>query len=349
MKKPALATLHRYEYNAERDRLCAHTMPVEEVVMKKRWTDLFFTLVMLAMLPLLLAVALGLYFARLMVNPPRAKQWRTPHDEGWEYENVYFEANDGVPISSWFIPARDDGPCPAVVIVHGWTWNRLGNAAGDMLARIAHSSRVDLLQPARALHDAGYHVLMLDLRNHGRSGSSPTVTFGYGEAADLLGAVTFLKSREDVDAGRIGVLGYSMGANAVMFACARTEDVKAAIAVQPVRPFAFAHHLAHSLLGPLGGVALNVARRVYYNAGGPLWETTDPAIVADLIGPTAIMYVQGEGDPWGDVPNVRRFYELSAEPKALHVVPSNDRFGGYLYLGEHPEVLLDFFAQHLVE
>jgi pimeloyl-ACP methyl ester carboxylesterase len=324
-------------------------MPFEGVVMKKRWTDLLFLLLILAALPLLGAVALGLYFARLMVNPPRAKQWRTPHDEGWEYENVYFEASDGVPISSWLIPAGGDGPRPAVVIVHGWTWNRLGNAAGDMLARIAYSSQVELLQPARALHDAGYHVLMFDLRNHGRSGSSPTVTFGHGEASDLLGAVTYLRGREDVDAGRIGVLGYSMGANTAMFACARTEHIRAAIAVQPVRPFAFAHRLANSLLGPLGSVALNVARRVYYNAGGPLWETTDPAIVADLFRSTAIMYVQGEGDPWGDVPNVRRFYELSPEPKALHVVPSNDRFGGYLDLGEHPEVMLEFFAQHLAE
>jgi hypothetical protein len=138
-----------------------------------------------------------------------------------------------------------------------------------------------------------------------------------------------------------------MGANAVMMACAKTQDIKAVIAVQPVRPFAFANRLAHNLLGPLGGIALKVARQLYYNAGGPLWETTDPAIVADLIGPTAVLYVQGDGDPWGDVPNVRRFYEMSKEPKALKVVPSMNRYGGYLYLGDHPEVMLEFLAEHL--
>lgn len=315
--------------------------------MKRSWTDLLFLLLILATLPLLAAVAMGLYFARLMVNPPRAKQWRTPADEGWEYDNVYFEADDGVPISAWFVPGAGAGPRPAVVMVHGWTWNRLGTAANDLLARIARSTPVDLFKPARALHDVGYHLLMFDLRNHGRSGSSPTVTFGYDEAEDLLGAVSYLKTREDVDKECIGALGYSMGANTVMFACADTQDIKAAIAVQPVRPFSFAHRLAGGILGPLGNVALNVARRLYYDAGGPLWETTDPAIVADLISPTAIMYVQGDGDPWGDVPNVRRFYELGEEPKALKIVPSNQRFGGYLYLGEHPEVMLDFFEEHL--
>ena len=309
---------------------------------------LLLLLLTLAVLPFMVAAAVGVYFARLMVNPPRAKQERTPSDEGWQYNNVFFEASDGVPISSWFIPAPDGGRRPVVIIVHGWTWNRLGTKQNDLLARIARSPAVDLLKPARALHQAGYHLLMLDLRNHGRSGASPTVTFGHDEANDLLGAVNFLREREDVDPERIGALGYSMGANAVMFACAQTEEIKAAIAVQPVRPFAFANRLADGLLGPLGGLALKVARNVYYNAGGPLWETTDPAIVADLVSPTAIMYVQGNGDPWGDVPNVRRLYEMGKEPKNMEIVPSTDRFGGYLYLGDHPELMLRFFETHLI-
>jgi pimeloyl-ACP methyl ester carboxylesterase len=313
----------------------------------KRFKGFLLLLLALAALPFAVAMAVGLYFARLMVNPPRAKQWKTPSDEGWDYQEVYFEASDGVPISAWFIPAPGNGSQPAVVIVHGWTWNRLGTAPGDMLARIAGSSGAELLRPAGALHEAGYHVMMLDLRNHGHSGASPTVTFGKHEAKDLLGAVSFLREREDVDRDRIGVLGYSMGANTVLFACAETEDIKAAIAVQPVRPFAFAHRLADGLLGPLGGVALSVARKLYYNAGGPLWETTDPAIVADLVSPTAIMYLQGNGDPWGDVPNVRRLYEMGHEPKMLEIVPSTDRYGGYLYLGDHPELMLRFFEKHL--
>lgn len=313
----------------------------------KRLKGLLLLLLTLAALPFIVAAALGLYFARLMVNPPRAKQPRTPSDEGWEYEDAYFEASDGVPISSWFVPAPGDAPRPVVAIVHGWTWNRLGNAQRGLLARVPGFSPVQLLKPARALREAGYHVLLFDLRNHGRSGASPTVTFGHDEANDVLGAVDYLKGREDVDPDRIGVLGYSMGANAVMFACAKTEDIKAAIAVQPVRLFSFGNRLANCVLGPLGGVALRVARKVYYNAGGPLWETLDPAIVADLVGPTAIMYVQGDGDPWGDVPNVRRFYEMGQEPKALEIVPSTDRLGGYLYFGDHPEKMLEFFGKHL--
>lgn len=317
--------------------------------MKKRLSSLLLLLCAVAALPLVLAVAAGLYLSRFIVNPPRARQWRTPDDEGWAYENVDFETSDGVPISSWFIPAPGNGPRPAVVIVHGLGWNRLGTAASDVMVRLAGSSPVELLRPARALHDAGYHLLMFDLRNHGHSGSSPTVTFGHDEAHDLLAAVGYLQGREEVDADRIGVLGYCMGANALMFACAKTQDIQAAIAVQPVRPFSFAHRLACGLLGPLGGVALSVARHAHYNAGGPLWETTDPIIVADLAGSTATMYIQGDGDPWGDVPDVRRLYEMAQEPKVLKIVPSANRFGGYHYLSEHPETMLEFLSAHLAK
>jgi pimeloyl-ACP methyl ester carboxylesterase len=316
--------------------------------MRKALKDLLVYLLILAALPFVAAAVVGLYFARLMVNPPRAKQWRTPSDEGWDYEDVFFEATDGVPLSSWFIPALGAGPRPAVVIIHGWLWNRLGSSKGDVLARIAGSSQVELLRPARALHDAGYHLLMFDQRNHGCSGSGLTVTFGHDEANDLLGAIRYLQGRDDVNADRIGVQGYSMGANAVMFACAKTNDIEAAIAVQPMRPFSFANRLADGLLGPLGGMALKVARKAYYNAGGPLFETIDPAIVADQVSPTPILYVQGDGDPWGDVPNARRFFELGKEPKVLEIVPSANRFDAYHYLGEHPEVMLKFFEEHLV-
>jgi dienelactone hydrolase len=315
--------------------------------MMRRIKSLLVLLLGLAALPGLIAAAAGVLFARMMINPQRTKQWKTPRDEGWEYENVFFEADDRVPISSWFVPAPGDGPRPAVIIAHGWTWNRLGTAADDPVSRLLGASPVKLMEPARILRDAGYHVLMPDLRNHGRSGSGPVVTFGQEESKDLLGAVSYLRSRQDVDGERIAILGYSMGANAAMFACSQTDQIKAAVVVQPVRPHAFAHRLAKSVLGPLSPVALNVACGLYYRSGGPLLETLDPAIVADLARNTATLYLEGDGDPWGSPADVRRLYELGNEPKTLRIVPSRDRYDGYVYLGKHPDLMTDFFGEHL--
>jgi dienelactone hydrolase len=315
--------------------------------MMRRIKSLLVVLLVLAALPGLVAVAAGLLFARMMINPPRTKQWKTPRDEGWEFENVFFEADDRVPISSWFIPAPAAGPRPAVVIAHGWTWNRLGTMADDPVSQLLGASPVELMEPARVLRDAGYHLLMPDLRNHGRSGSGPVVTFGQEESKDLAGAVSYLQGRQDVDGERIAILGYSMGASAAMFACSQTDQIKAAVLVQPERPHTFAHRLAKSLLGPLGSVAVNVARSLYYRSGGPLLETLDPAIVADLARTTATLFLQGDGDPWGSPEDVRRLYELSNEPKTLRIVPSHNRYDGYIYLEKHPDLITDYFAEHL--
>ena len=98
---------------------------------------------------------------------------------GHEYEDVEFPAADGVDLSGWFIPAAGDGPGPAVVFVHGWLWNRLGNVAGQVPVP---DKDVDFLPAAEALHDAGYHVLLFDLSNHGESGRRLPITYGMNEA-----------------------------------------------------------------------------------------------------------------------------------------------------------------------
>ena len=38
---------------------------------------------------------------------------------------------DGVDLKGWFIPSGQ-APGPAVVLIHGWMWNRLGNVAGQV-------------------------------------------------------------------------------------------------------------------------------------------------------------------------------------------------------------------------
>ncbi|RMF29626.1 MAG: alpha/beta fold hydrolase [Chloroflexi bacterium] len=316
--------------------------------MKRWWTSLFFLLLILAMLPALVVIGAALFLARMMTRPRRLPLWHTPRDVGLDYEAVHFDSDDGLYLDGWFIPAPGDGPRPAVVIAHGWPWNRAGTPAQDFFARLTQSPPIDLLRPAQALHQAGFHVLMFDFRNHGLSGSVPYLTFGRDEAADLMGAVRYLRQRPDVDPARVGVLGFSMGGNAVVFACARDEEqaIRAAVAVQPVRPSVFAPRFAATLLGPLAEPTLRLALRLYHRAGGPLLEEVDPTLVGDLVS-TPILYLQGNGDPWGTVRDVRRLYEQATGPKQLKIVPTQDRYGGYLYLGDHPEEMVAFFQEHL--
>ena len=67
-----------------------------------------------------------LKLTRLMLFARRAPIDRTPAEVGLAYEDVAFKAGDGVGLKGWFIPSEAEGPAPAIVFVHGWMWNRLG-------------------------------------------------------------------------------------------------------------------------------------------------------------------------------------------------------------------------------
>src|SRR5262249_61054515 len=122
--------------------------------------------------------------------PPR----RPPADADLHADDAVFPSDDGVTLRGWFIHrADDDGtPAPAIVFVHGWPWNRLGNLAGQT---VLPDRMVSFLQATQALARAGFHVLLFDLRNHGQSDSAWPVTFGVHEGRDFVGAVAWLRQR----------------------------------------------------------------------------------------------------------------------------------------------------------
>lgn len=307
-------------------------------------------------LPFVLGLGLGLaagrigyraaHLTRLMIVGWRRPPWRRPDDAGLPFEDVAFSSNDGVTLRGWFIPrAGDDGrPAPAVVFVHGWPWCRSGNLAGGTLIP---DRTVDFLGPAGALHAAGFHVLLFDLRNHGASDAAPPVTFGVDESRDFAGAVAFLRGRPEVDAAQIGAIGYSMGANTLLYGIPSCQPIRAAVAVQPVRVATFARSASRDLLGPLGPALLALAGPLHRALGAPPLAAIDPTPLAAHLGETALLYIQGDGDPWGSLDDVRAMAARTPNARPLVVAPSSDRYGGYLYVGEHQEEIVEFFRQHL--
>lgn len=97
-------------------------------------------------------------------------------------------------------PVRAD----AVVIAVGFLGNLHGYRYRDL---------------SEALFAHGYHVLMLEMRGHGRTGAlHPDIpmTFGILEALDLLSASAWVRERADV--GRVGLIGFSWGATDALIA-----------------------------------------------------------------------------------------------------------------------------------
>jgi dienelactone hydrolase len=295
-----------------------------------------------------LITAVAAFFVRRMVNPARQRLWATPGDLGLAYEDVQFPAQDGIRLSGWFVPAADaqkDGA--AVILVHGWTWNRLGLTADDVISGIHGSRPVDLLRLAYKLHQEGYHVLMFDLRNHGESAAAPPVTFGWQEANDLLGAVAYLNGRAEVDSSRIGAVGFSLGANTVLYTLPQTEQIKTAVVIQPTSISTYANRYGNEMFGPLSLVAVPLTEAMYQSAGGLRFAAMQPAFSAAGAGQTPVLYVQADGDKWGSPVDVVQIAEKTPQAHGPVFVEAAHRFGGYQYVIDHPELVVDFLAESL--
>ncbi len=295
-------------------------------------------------------VVAAAYLARTMIAPIRQKIWETPADVGLKYEEVEFPAQDGVRLSGWFIPASagEESDGETIVLVHGWRWNRLGYQAEDMFANVTGSTNVDLLSLIQALHGNGFHVLTFDLRNHGKSAASRPVTFGQGEAKDLLGALAYLENRDNVNKGKIGVIGFSIGANAGLFALPQTDLIHALVAVQPMTPSLFSYRLATDFMGFMGSIVRSMAELIYRFFGGPRMEGIVPAFAAAGAGDTPVLFIQGTGDAWGSSEDVSNMADMTPHAQELLFVNSTHRFDGYQYLVDNPRVASEFFKQYFL-
>jgi len=157
--------------------------------------------------------------AEILTTAQPAIHQETPQTYQMRYEEVTFSAReDGLSIAAWYIPVDDESTLntPAIVMVHGWNASR------------TDGFNQHFLDMALELHNAGFAVMMIDLRGHGESQAAHT-SFGVFERRDVLAAIDELLARGH-PAGRIGLLGTSMGAASVVGAAVEHPAVGAVVA-----------------------------------------------------------------------------------------------------------------------
>ncbi len=102
-----------------------------------------------------------------------------------------------------YLPSRADGPCPAVVLCHGFA------GVKEML-----------LPPyAEAFAGAGFVALTFDYRGFGESDGTPGRLSPQQQITDIRNALTYLRGLDEVARDRVGLWGTSYGgANAISVA-----------------------------------------------------------------------------------------------------------------------------------
>jgi pimeloyl-ACP methyl ester carboxylesterase len=103
------------------------------------------------------------------------------------------------------------------------------NGAAVVLRHGSSSTANDTLGHAAVLARHGYGVLVTDARGHARSGGR-AMDFGWYGDRDIAAAVSFLATLPEVDAGRIAVVGLSMGGEEALGSAAAEPRIAAVVA-----------------------------------------------------------------------------------------------------------------------
>ena len=146
----------------------------------------------------------------------------TPKSFEIPYEDVAFNAPDGVPLKGWWVPAPDARG--TVILVHG-----------------LNRSRIEMVRKVPFLHKLGWNALLFDLRHHGASGGDVS-SFGFYEKQDVHAATAFARGRAQ---GPVVLWGVSLGGAAATLAAAEDRGVAALICDSSYRSLrdTVSHHL----------------------------------------------------------------------------------------------------------
>ena len=104
-----------------------------------------------------------------------------------------------------------------------------GSGVPIVLLHGSGSTRDGVLDHLAELARAGFGILAFDARGHGESDGTAMDWGWYGDR-DTAAAVSFLEHRPDVERGRIGAVGLSMGGEEALTTAASDPRIRAVVA-----------------------------------------------------------------------------------------------------------------------
>lgn len=287
------------------------------------------------------------YLSNSIVKGGQAPVFGSPGDYDLEYEDVTFQASDGVTLSGWLI----EGSTQKIVIQShfGVQCSRSGYTPEGKGRPRMWQADIPFMKHVKYLVDRGYSVLTYDFRNHGDSGTGTCewVTWGPEEHKDVLAAVDFVSNHPTYRDSRIGLLSICMGAASSTYAfgvadgLASYDNIKAMIAIQPLRypDFVSALHL-DNFIGRRVTKRNNERTNIDLNAVSFMPDV--PAINV----PTLL--VQNSNDEYLNRQSIDEYYDaLQVEKEMMWLDLGTKRAAGYDYLTKNPERILSFFDKHL--
>ncbi len=286
----------------------------------------------------------------LVKTGPNAPLFDNPANHGLDYDDVEFDASDGVTLRGWLIPGD---PGRVIIQSHfGLFCSRAGyTTEGKNFLLRPIPTDVEFLRQAKYFHDAGYTVLVYDFRNHGESDDAMDgfVTYGPEEAKDVIAAVDFATNHPTYGDASIGLMSICMGQGASVSAFGRPDGLKDRPNVRcmvSVQPLDYQHFLSGM---SMPGFLQNRANAyIEANTDFDYYDNTWRPDVKNVDVPTLV--IQNRNDGFLDEDFIQGVYDdLQVEKDLLWIelpkkrTRSANRIAAYDWIGTHPEPILGWF------
>ena len=253
----------------------------------------------------------------------------TPADYSLPFEDVKV-TSDGLQLAGWFIPSENGA---VIIMQHGYK-----------------STRKELLNEAEMLHRHGYGALITSIRAHDYS-EGEMITFGMNEVRDMDAWYNYLVSREDVDAGKVGILGNSFGGMLVIQYAAQNENIKAVVAHSAFSSLNDTVETSVEYFSDLP--AFPFAPMIVFWAereSGFTTEDIDTTLWIAQISPRPVFLLQGGADVVISPESGQLLYDAAGEPKELWYDPAL----GHVdfdkdHAAEFEQRVSEFFDTYLLE
>jgi uncharacterized protein len=259
--------------------------------------------------------------AILATHRPRADV--APADLGQPYQQVTIRTTDGLDLAGWYVRSRNGA------------------------AVISYPTRRGKLPQARMLTRNGYGVLLLDARGYDGSQGDPNL-FGWDDAKDIDAAVAWLQKQRDVNHGRIGGIGFSVGGEMMLQAAAANTGLRAVVSDGA----GFRSVREEVLRGPRGWFTSVPEQAVQSAALAVMSGTAPPPSLKELvprITPRHVFFIYAGRGAGGEDYNPD-YYAAAGAPKALWKIPEAGHTGGFQARPQQYEQrVIGFFDQALLE
>ncbi len=174
----------------------------------------------------------------------------------------------------------------------------------------------------------GYGVLLFDRRGEGESDGDPNA-FGWAMDRDLKAAAAFLRHRPDVEPGRIGGIGLSVGGEMLLQAAAESNVFRAVVSEG-----AGARSLRENLEKPRTlGTMPELAVSFVLTTGTALFSNHVPPpnlkqLVARIT-PRSVFLIYALHGTGGEEKQLNpKYYAAAGEPKQIWEIPEASHTGG---------------------